>query len=85
MHVSVKALRTLFQATLDSSQSQEYWAKKYFVIFKADFYLCLDMFTYKESVLLYQEFIVEYDIILAIYIPAVITYENLTVSQFVNI
>ena len=43
------------------------------------------MFTYKESVLLYQEFIVGYDIILAIYIPAVITYENLTVSQFVNI
>ena len=44
------------------------------------------MLSYKESFfLIYQEFIVEYNIIIAIYIPAIITHEKFPVSQFVNI
>ena len=43
------------------------------------------MFTYKKVFLLDQEPIVEYNIIKTICVPAVITYENFPVSQFVNI
>lgn len=39
----------------------------------------------KVFFLLDQEFIVEYNIIIAIYVPAIITYEKFRVSQFVNI
>ena len=34
---------------------------------------------------MHQEFIVDYNVTTAISIPDIITYENLTVSQFVNI
>ena len=43
------------------------------------------MFTYRERFLLHQEFIVDHNVTTAISIPAIITYEKLTVSQFANI
>ena len=43
------------------------------------------IFTYKDSFLLHQEFIVEYNIIIAKYITAITTYGNFPILQFVNI
>ena len=43
------------------------------------------MLVIKKAFVIDQEFIVEYNIIIAIYIPAIITYEKFPVSQFVNI
>ena len=48
--------------------------------------LCLIWFLpNKESFLSHQEFIVQYNITIAIYISAIIIYKNLTISKFVNI
>ena len=43
------------------------------------------MLVIKKAFVIDQEFIVEYNIIIAIYIPAIITYEKFPGSQFVNI
>ena len=48
MQIFVKALRKLFPG--NSSQSQEYCPKKYFVTFEVDFYLCQEIIKVRELI-----------------------------------